>query len=71
MKNVTLSAFIAVILMSSLAACTFGDKGSDKVPDSVRIDTAMSSQSGTGQDSTKKPVIDSLQTDTAGKLSKP
>ena len=71
MKSIATNTFIAIFLVSSLTACTLGDKGSDKVPDSVRIDTSVTNQSGTGQDSTKKPVIDSLQTDTSGMVVKP
>jgi len=47
-----------------ISACTMGDKGSEKVPDSVSIDTAVrpAQPQATNSDTT---LIDSLQTDTA------
>lgn len=47
MKNLLKPTFALAFLVFSLAACTAGDKGSEKVPDSVRIDTTQTS-GGTG-----------------------
>jgi len=72
MKN-SAKYFIAVTLgVLSLSACSMGDKGSEKVPDSVSIDTninATNSQpAGQPSDTT---LIDSLQTDTTSTVKKP
>jgi hypothetical protein len=72
MKN-SAKYFIAVTLgVLSLSACSMGDKGSEKVPDSVSIDTninATNSQpAGQPSDTT---LIDSLQTDTTSAVKKP
>ena len=54
-------AFSALLL----SACTMGDKGSSKVPDSVSIDTTQqSSMSGNGTSTTG---MDSTGADTAGR----
>lgn len=57
----TLAVTMGALLMSS---CTMGDKGSEKVPDSVSIDTnvAPSQPASKPSDTT---LIDSLQTDTS------
>lgn len=54
---------IVALGLFSLSACTMGDKGSEKVPDSVSIDTNITP----AQPAAKAPdttLIDSLQTDT-------
>ncbi|MDO7743074.1 MAG: hypothetical protein MUP99_04845 [Pedobacter sp.] len=63
--------FVIVIgAVLSLSACTMGDKGSEKVPDSVSIDTNMKAEqpASTPSDTT---LIDSLQTDTTSAGKKP
>lgn len=66
MKNSAKYFTIAIIGLISLSACTMGDKGSEKVPDSVKIDTNI--KSSTAQQPAEKTsdttLIDSLQTDT-------
>ncbi|MET1054295.1 MAG: hypothetical protein ABWY16_03220 [Pedobacter sp.] len=66
MKHVTKYLFIAGFGVLSLSACTMGDKGSEKKPDSVTIDTNIKSQSATPAKQSDTTLIDSLQTDTAG-----
>jgi predicted small lipoprotein YifL len=61
MKNLLKPSFAAAILVLSLAACTAGDKGSEKVADSVSIDTTQTS-GGTGGSSES---VDSSSIDTA------
>jgi hypothetical protein len=72
MKN-SAKYFIAITLgVLSLSACTMGDKGSEKVPDSVSIDTninATNAQPATQTSDTT--LIDSLQTDTTSAVKKP
>lgn len=59
-------AFMGTLILS---ACTMGDKGSAKVPDSVSIDTTQQpKQADKVSDTT---LIDSLQTDTAKQGKKP
>jgi len=63
---------VAVLGILSLSACTMGDKGSEKVPDSVSIDTnitATSAQEPAAASDTT--LIDSLQTDTTKPAAKP
>lgn len=66
MKNSAKYFTIAILGLLSFSACTMGDKGSEKVPDSVKIDTNI--KSSTAQQPTEKAsdttLIDSLQTDT-------
>lgn len=63
--------FLAVTMgILFLSACTMGDKGSEKVPDSVSIDTNITpAQPAVSPSDTT--LIDSLQTDTAKKVVKP
>jgi predicted small lipoprotein YifL len=61
MKNLLRPSFAVAILVFSLAACTAGDKGSEKVADSVSIDTTRTS-GGTGGSGTS---VDSSSIDTA------
>lgn len=65
MKSLAKCFIIACLGVISLQACTMGDKGSEKVPDSVRIDT---NRKAANQQPAQKPsdttLIDSLQTDT-------
>jgi len=58
---------VAVLGILSLSACTMGDKGSEKVPDSVRIDTNINATTTTQQPekASDTTLIDSLQTDTS------
>jgi len=65
MKSSAKYFIVAVLGVVSFSACTMGDKGSEKVPDSVSIDTNINAST------TQEPVkasdttlIDSLQTDT-------
>jgi hypothetical protein len=67
MKHVTKYLFIASIGILFLSACSMGDKGSEKVPDSVSIDTNIASQNTTPAKQSDSSLIDSLQTDTTGK----
>lgn len=55
-----LAAITGVLLMSS---CTMGDKGSEKIPDSVSIDTTIT-PAQPAQAPSDTTLIDSLQTDT-------
>lgn len=64
---------IASLGIVSLSSCTMGDKGSSKVPDSVKIDTTKKATSATAAPVTKgsdKGVIDSIQTDSTKKAKK-
>lgn len=63
MKNILKPAFALAFLAFSLSACTAGDKGSEKVPDSVSIDTTKSSMSTGGASES----VDSSSMDTASK----
>jgi len=67
MKHLTKYFFIAILGVCSFSACTMGDKGSEKKPDSVTIDTNIKSQSATPPKQSDTTLIDSLQTDTIGK----
>jgi len=64
---------VAVLGVISFSACTMGDKGSEKVPDSVSIDTNITATSATQQTaaSSDTTLIDSLQTDTTKPVAKP
>lgn len=66
MKQLSKYLFVAAIGAISLASCTMGDKGSEKKPDSVTIDTNITPTQpvATPSDTT---LIDSLQTDTTKK----
>lgn len=61
MKNLFRYGF-AVVGLGLFSACTMGDKGSEKVADSVRIDTShkVAQPPAEVSDTT---LIDSLQTD--------
>lgn len=59
--NYFLVTVMGILLLSS---CTLGDKGSEKVPDSVSIDTAIAPAQPTVAPS-DTTLMDSLQTDTA------
>ena len=64
---------VAVLGVISFSACTMGDKGSEKVPDSVSIDTNINATT-TAQEPAKASdttLIDSLQTDTTQSAAKP
>lgn len=65
MKNSAKYFIAATLGVLSFSACTMGDKGSEKVPDSVSIDTNISATNAepTTQIS-DTTLIDSLQTDT-------
>ena len=66
MKKIAKYLFVATIGLGSLSACTMGDKGSEQVADSVKIDTNIkASQPNTEPSDTT--LIDSLQTDTSAK----
>lgn len=72
MKNSAKYFIVAVIAVLSFSACTMGDKGSEKVPDSIKIDTTQ--KSAVAQPSAKvsdTTLIDSLQTDTTKPVKKP
>jgi len=66
MKYVTKYLFIAGMGVLFLSACSMGDKGSEKKPDSVTIDTNMANQNVTPPKESDTTLIDSLQTDTTG-----
>ncbi|SEB01601.1 hypothetical protein [Pedobacter hartonius] len=71
MKDLAKYFSIAVVGILSLSACSMGDKGSEKVPDSVKIDTNIKSQQSSPPAKTSDTtLIDSLQTDTAVKTGK-
>lgn len=70
MKHSAKYILIATIGILSLSSCTMGDKGSSKVPDSVKIDTNIKA-SQPAQKASDTTLIDSLQTDTAKKTKKP
>jgi hypothetical protein len=61
--------YLLIIGIASLSACTMGDKGSEKVPDSVKIDTSQKGKQPAPKNS-DTTLIDSLQTDTASKTGK-
>jgi hypothetical protein len=61
MKNLIKPVFGLAVLILSLGACTAGDKGSEKVPDSASIDTSRTS-GGTGGSSAS---VDSSSIDNA------
>lgn len=64
MKNSFQCLLIAGITAVSISSCTMGDKGSEKVPDSVKIDTNIKASSQPAQQkSSDTTLIDSLQTD--------
>jgi len=66
MKKIATYLFAAIIGLVSFSACTMGDKGSEKVPDSVKIDTNIKASQPNTQPS-DTTLIDSLQTDTSAK----
>lgn len=66
MKQSAKYLVIAAIGILSLSACTMGDKGSSKVPDSVAIDTNQKTNQPAAKVS-DTTLIDSLQTDTTNK----
>lgn len=66
MKHSAKYLFIALMGVISLSACSMGDKGSSKVPDSVKIDTNQKAKAP-DQKTSDTTLIDSLQTDTAKK----
>lgn len=69
MKNLTTYALLLVLGTISLSSCTMGDKGSAKVPDSVKIDTVIRPKAPEEKQS-DTTLIDSLQTDTVKKPKK-
>lgn len=66
MKHLAKYIFVAAIGIFSLSACTMGDKGSEKVADSVKIDTNIKASQPDAKPS-DTTLIDSLQTDTSAK----
>ncbi len=72
MKIPMIYSALATALLFSVSSCTMGDKGSERVPDSISIDTVERPkvQENT-QDSSGKTLIDSLQTDTGQFPNKP
>lgn len=70
MKVLTMYSFAVTMGAVLMASCTMGDKGSEKVPDSVSIDTNVvpSQPAAKPSDTT---LIDSLQTDTSKAFHKP
>lgn len=71
MKHSASYILIASLGIVSLSACTMGDKGSSKVPDSIKIDTTKKSSTAAPVTKTSDTtLIDSLQTDTAKKAKK-
>lgn len=72
MKSSAKYFIVTIFGIFSLSACTLGDKGSEKVPDSVSIDTNI--KAATAQPAAKvsdTTLIDSLQTDTTKPAKKP
>jgi hypothetical protein len=60
--------YLIIAAIGVLSSCTMGDKGSGKVPDSVKIDTNQKAQTAQpAQKTSDTTLIDSLQTDTAKK----
>lgn len=66
MKNSVKSTLMGLFAVAALSSCTMGDKGSSKVPDSVKIDTNQKAAQPP-QKSSDTTLIDSLQTDTVAK----
>ena len=73
MKSSAKYFIVAVLGVVSFSACTMGDKGSEKVPDSVRIDTNINATNASQQPAkaSDTTLIDSLQTDTTKPAAKP
>lgn len=73
MKSPAKYIIVAVLGLISFSACTMGDKGSEKVPDSVRIDTNINATTATQEPAktSDTTLIDSLQTDTTKPAAKP
>lgn len=69
MKNLLKYSLILMIGATALSACTMGDKGSEKVADSIKIDTTQKPAQPPGKAS-DTTLIDSLQTDTVKKVKK-
>jgi len=68
MKHSIKYIFVAGAGILFLSACTMGDKGSDKVADSVKIDTNIQATNTQPQaQPSDTTLIDSLQTDTTTK----
>ncbi|MBB5636693.1 putative small lipoprotein YifL [Pedobacter cryoconitis] len=65
MKNSFKCLLIAGVTAVSFSSCTLGDKGSEKVPDSIKIDTNIKASQPVQQKDSKDSttLIDSLQTD--------
>lgn len=64
MENSLKCLLIAGLTAVSFSSCTLGDKGSEKVADSVKIDTNINaSQPVQQKKSSDTTLIDSLQTD--------
>ena len=63
MKNSFKNLLIAGVAAFSFSSCTMGDKGSEKVPDSVKIDTSVKASQPVEKKSSDTTLIDSLQTD--------
>jgi len=66
MKSSAKYFIVAVLGVVSFSACTMGDKGSEKVPDSISIDTNINASTTTQEPvkASDTTLIDSLQTDT-------
>jgi hypothetical protein len=63
MKNSLRYLLIAGVTAVSFSSCTMGDKGSEKVADSVKIDTNRKPSQPVERKSSDTTLIDSLQTD--------
>ncbi|KEQ29513.1 hypothetical protein N180_03905 [Pedobacter antarcticus 4BY] len=72
MKIPMIYSVLVTALLFSVSSCTMGDKGSERVPDSISIDTVERPKvQENSQDSSGKALIDSLQTDTGQFPDKP
>jgi len=71
MKSSAKYILIASFGVLSFVACTVGDKGSEKVPDSVSIDTNITATTAQEPaEASDTTLIDSLQTDTTTAVKK-
>lgn len=64
MKNLLKSTFAIAALGLLLSACTAGDKGSEQVADSVRLDTSQTATSSAGNGGGQSESFDSSALDT-------
>lgn len=68
MKKFNGSMLTVAGFMLLISACTMGDKGSEKVPDSVRIDTTV--RPGITQPGSQGSATGNTQADSSGKSGK-